>query len=161
MCRNLVDVTSRAEVGMETVSSSFPLICFLSHLSRRGVNGNPMSSGFRGIKQCHLSRRGVNRNQEMQQHPFLSAPVTSHAEVGMETVSSSFPLICFLSHLSRRGGNGNPMSSGFRGIKQCHLSCRGVNRNSCVSGSVAFSIRHLSRKGVNRNSLIKHGSLFV
>ena len=122
----------------------------MSPLAQRWEWKHKLSGGKRCIGVTSHAEVGMETYIDLFCH-CLPQFVTSRAEVGMETVSSSFPLICFLSHLSRRGVNGNPMSSGFRGIKQCHLSCRGVNRNSCVSGSVAFSIRHLSRRGVNRN----------
>ena len=101
-------VTSHSEVGIETSSLNNRSKHF-SHLSRRGVNRNCISS--------LLISRAIS--------------VTSHAEVGIETrQAASEPVVA--RHLSRRGVNGNPMSSGFRGIKQCHLSCRGVNRNKPV-----------------------------
>ena len=67
---------------METLNNSHGILLDFSHLSRRGGNRNSTISGFPGSPECHLSRRGVNGNP--MQHiskPERSADVTSHAEV--------------------------------------------------------------------------------
>ena len=56
---------------------------------------------------CHLSRKGVNRNELLPLLLQLADFVTSHAEVGIETLGRIQHEYEASRHLSRRGVNRN------------------------------------------------------